>query len=173
MKAVYAMRHAKSSWSDQGLADFDRPLAPRGVKAARKMARILNEIDPRPEMALCSTAVRVAQTYDVMTERLDYKISPTFLDDLYGSSSTTLLRYLREIPEDVNAVLLIAHNPGIQELVIALTEYDGRDAAQQIRLKFPTAALATLRVDGDWAHLGPRQTTLEKFDVPRTRNGAD
>jgi phosphohistidine phosphatase len=173
MKAVYAMRHAKSSWSDPGLADFDRPLAPRGIKAARKMARILNEADPRPTVALCSTAVRVTQTYDVMTKQLDYKISPSFLDDLYGAGATTLLRYLRDVPEDVKAVLLIAHNPGIQELVISLTEYDGEGAAQQVRLKFPTAAVATLRIEGDWAQLGPRQTTLERFDAPRGREGAD
>jgi phosphohistidine phosphatase len=170
MKTVYAMRHAKSSWNDPGLSDFDRPLAPRGIKAARKMARMLNEVEPRPTLALCSTAVRVRQTFEVMTERLVYPISALFLEELYGAGPTTLLEQLHEVPADVDAVLLVAHNPGMQELVIALSENDGDEAAAHVRLEFPTAALATLRVKGDWKSLGPENTTLEALDLPRATN---
>jgi phosphohistidine phosphatase len=168
MKSLYAMRHAKSSWSDPSLADFDRPLARRGIKAARSVARVLDDVDPRPELALCSTAVRAVQTYEAIASRLQYSITTVFRDDLYGASSTILLNVLRDAPENVSSVLLIGHNPGIQELLIALTENDGGDTAGQLRLHFPTAALAVLRIRGPWARLAPGRATLDNFVLPRT-----
>ena len=173
MKTLYAMRHAKSSWKDPSLADFDRPLARRGEEAARHIARVLAVAEPRPELALCSTAARAAQTWEVIAAHLGYSIPISFLGELYGASSTTLLNVLQGVPRNVGSVLLVGHNPGMQDLIITLSEDDESDAARQVRLHFPTAALATLRVPGEWITLGSLATTLTRILLPRTLEGQD
>ncbi|MGB9113577.1 MAG: histidine phosphatase family protein [Acidimicrobiales bacterium] len=167
MKTLYMLRHAKSSWSDPVLEDFNRPLALRGIKAAGKIARVLDGIRPRPEIVLCSSAVRATQTCEIVTSRLGRALSTTFLDDLYGAGAATLLNTLRNTPRSISAVLLIGHNPGLQELVVALTENEGGDAARQVGERFPTAALAVLRIGSEWKNIGPEQTTLERLILPR------
>jgi phosphohistidine phosphatase len=168
MKTLYAMRHAKSSWKDASLADFDRPLARRGVKAARNIARVLTEVEPRPALALCSTAARAAQTYEVIAAHLGYSIAASFLDELYGASPAVLLDVVRGVPDALGSVLLIAHNPGMQEFLIELSQDDDADASRQVRDQFPTAALATLWVRGEWTDLGPNRTTLTSVVLPRS-----
>ncbi len=168
MKTLYAMRHAKSSWSDASLADFDRPLARRGVKAARNIARVLTDVEPRLALVLCSTATRAAQTYEVIAAHLGYSIASSFLDELYGASPAVLLDVVRGVPDGVGSVLLIAHNPGMQEFLIKLSEDDDGDASRQVRDQFPTAALATLRVRGEWTDLGSNRTTLTSVVLPRS-----
>lgn len=167
MKTLYALRHGKSSWSDPSLDDFDRPLAPRGVKAAKRIARVLEDVDPPPALALCSTAVRAKQTYETIAAHLDYSIPASFLDELYAASAATLVNALRDIPDDVASALLIGHNPGLQELLILLIGRDDGDAVVQLCENFPTAALATLRVRGEWKNLGANRATLTRLVLPR------
>lgn len=163
MKRLFLLRHAKSSWDDPALADRDRPLAPRGRKAARRIARHLERAGIEPELVLCSPAVRARQTL----ERLELPPSvPVELDErLYAASAASLLARLRELPESVGSVLVVAHNPGLGELALELAA--GGPARERLAEKFPTGALATLAHDGPWGALAPASCTLVDSVVPR------
>jgi phosphohistidine phosphatase len=136
MRTLYLLRHAKSSWDDPALADRDRPLAKRGRKAAKRIARHLRDEGIEPDLVLCSSSVRTLQTL----ERIG--LEGEVEDGLYGASAAELLDRLREVPSDVESVMLIGHNPGLEGL---LAELSGERPD-----KFPTAALATLEFDGRW-----------------------
>jgi phosphohistidine phosphatase len=138
---VYLLRHAKSSWKEHGLADHDRPLAPRGRRAAKAIGRYLREHDFEPELVLCSTAARARETL----ERVDPGGEHHFEADLYAADAATLLARLQKVR--AQSVMLIGHNPGIQDLAIGLA----RDA-RELEEKFPTGALAMIKFDKtpDW-----------------------
>jgi phosphohistidine phosphatase len=154
-KSLYVMRHAKSSWKDLGVPDFERPLARRGERAARSMGHWLTRARPLPELILCSTATRAVQTCQLITEPLGSSIKVHFEDGLYGASGTALLVRLRALPDKVKSVLLIGHNPGVQDLLIELASEDDPARLDEVRAGFPTCAVATLRVSGHWSELGP------------------
>jgi phosphohistidine phosphatase len=166
LKTVYLLRHGKSSWDDPLLADHERPLAPRGRKAAGRMADRLHQAGPRPQMVLCSSAARARATLDAISRALGKAADVRIEDALYGASAEEILDRLRELPERVDAVLVIGHNPGLQDLALELAG-DG-DAAcwSRLREKFPTAALATLSTSASWAELGPDQAYLESLVTP-------
>jgi phosphohistidine phosphatase len=156
--ALYLLRHLKSSWDEPGLADRDRPLAPRGRKAGKKLARHLRETGVAPELVLCSTSVRTRQTLDAVADGLG-EPQIRFVDELYAASEEELLDVLRGLEPDIDSVMLIAHNPGLENLSAELT-----GVSQE---KFPTGALATLSVPGAWNELEPSSCELTAFVVPR------
>jgi phosphohistidine phosphatase len=162
-KCLYLLRHAKSSWDDPELADRERPLAPRGRKAASAMAKHLLKENIQPDLVLCSPSLRTRQTVERMAAAL--RRSPVEVeDDLYGAAATSLLERLRRVPDSHASVLLVGHNPGLHDLALALA---GRGAPSRLAEKFPTGALATLEHDGSWAELGARSCTLTGFVLPR------
>jgi phosphohistidine phosphatase len=165
MKRLYLLRHAKSSWDDPALADSDRPLAPRGRRAAKVMADHLRRKGISPGLVLCSPSKRTRQTLKRVAPSLgktsDVQIEPA----LYAASATTLLEELHQVPDAVNSVMLIGHNPGIQDLVLSLVRPDAESA--RVRSKFPTAALATLKHDGTWGELVPGSAELVSFVTPK------
>jgi phosphohistidine phosphatase len=171
LKTLYILRHAKSSWDDPRLADHDRPLGPRGQKAARQMAVHMRRAKVRPDLVLCSSAARARQTYEAVSAGLDGLATLSVEDDLYGASDTGLLVRLQDVPDATGAVLLVGHNPGLQDLALMLAG-DG-DAPGMARLgdKFPTCALATLDVPTPWASLGPGHCHLRSLVVPRDLPG--
>jgi phosphohistidine phosphatase len=164
-KRLYLLRHAKSSWDDPGLADHDRPLAPRGRRAAKAIARHLSEQEIAPELVLCSTARRAQETF----QRIEPVLGTPALRlerELYGASAGALLERLRDVPDAVGSVMLIGHNPGIEEL--ALTLAGPARAGRTLGAKFPTAALATLALPGaSWRALGPGEAELIAYVRPR------
>ena len=141
MKRLYLLRHGKSSWKDTGLRDHDRPLAPRGRRAAEAIARHVRDYDLEPELVLCSTARRARETLDRIQSALG---APTveLEDDLYAARADALLQRLRRVPDTLASVMLIGHNPGLQELALDLAR--PAPALSELARKFPTAALATL-----------------------------
>lgn len=161
---LYLLRHAKSSWDDPSLADHDRPLSPRGRKAAKKVAGHIRRSGIEPDLILCSSALRTRETLDRIAPAL--RGSPETLIEraLYEASGEELLQRLRSVPNATRSVLLIDHNPGLQDLAIALV---GAVTPDAIAEKFPTAALATLRVPVVWADLAPGGCGLEDYVVPR------
>jgi phosphohistidine phosphatase len=164
MKRLYLLRHAKSSWDDPGLLDRERPLAPRGKKAAAKIATHLRTAEIRPELVLCSSAVRARQTLEAIEpvlEGADIEIE----DGLYEAAGDGLLERLRGVPEGVGSVMLIAHNPGLQDLALELAA--GGDDIERLREKFPTAALATLEPAGGWRDLSPGAVRLVDLVLAR------
>jgi phosphohistidine phosphatase len=168
MKTLYMLRHAKSSWSDPSLGDFDRPLNERGRKAAPLMAAHMRKSGYHPDLVLCSTARRALETWDLTAPTLGGEPEVKRLKSLYLAPPSVLLASLRRIPEDYESALLIGHNPGMETLAEQLCG-DGKKAAlEQLSLKFPTAALAVITVEGSWESLKPGAGFLRELAVPKT-----
>jgi phosphohistidine phosphatase len=152
VRPLYLLRHAKSSWDDPAPADHDRPLAPRGRRAAKAIGRYLREQGIEPELVLCSSATRAQQTL----ERAG--LSGSIEDGLYGAGAHALLARLNQVPDGVASVMLIGHNPGMEDLLALLTS----EAPE----KFPTAALATLECP-PWSTLARGSAELIGLVRPR------
>ena len=161
MHTLYLLRHAKSSWDDPALADHDRPLAPRGERAAGTMGEHMRSSEISPSLVLCSSAVRARQTLERTSIEGDVRIER----GLYGASESDLLETLRRLPPEVESAMLIGHNPAMQELALMLAA-EGPEL-RRIHGKFPTGALATLEFDGDWSALGPHAARLVDFVRPK------
>jgi phosphohistidine phosphatase len=165
MKRLYILRHAKSSWDDPTLADADRPLAPRGRRAAEVMAEHLRRNRIAPQLVLCSPSKRTRQTLARIAPSLGKAARVQIEPELYAASAAALLEMLRRVPDEVESVMLIGHNPGIQDLILSLAGSGSEDA--RVRSKFPTAALATLEFNASWCGLGPGSAELVSFVKPK------
>ena len=165
MKRIYLLRHAKSSWKDEDLADHDRPLAGRGRKAAKAIGRHLRAEAIAPELVLCSTALRVRQTL----ERIEPALSASavhYEPELYAASAQTLLERVHRVPDEISSLMLIGHNPALEQLALELA----RPSIERRRLetKYPTGALALLESRGtSWRDLDRDHATLVLFVCPR------
>lgn len=135
MKTLLIMRHAKSSWKDTKLKDRDRPLNKRGKRVAPQMGDLIKEKELIPQRILCSTALRAKQTAEALLTQLDYQGDVEYLDKLYMAEADDCVRILRHQPDEIERILLIGHNPGLESLIPMLT---GRIEA------LPTAAIAYL-----------------------------
>jgi phosphohistidine phosphatase len=165
-KRLVLLRHAKSSWSEPGLADHDRPLNGRGRRAAPVVGRHLRDAGLVPDLVLCSSAVRARATLAGLglPEEVDVRIE----DDLYGADPDEIVARLRTVPDHVGSVLVIAHNPGLEELTELLVA-DARSCPD----RFPTAAVAELRLPIErWDDLAPHRAVLASFVTPRELDGA-
>lgn len=158
-KLLLLLRHAKSSWDDPALADHDRPLAPRGHTAAKRIGARLRTDQTSVDLVLCSSARRARDTLDLVAPPGKIEIE----DGIYGASAGELLERLRLIGDDVASVMLVGHNPAMQELATQLLP----DADEDAIGKFPTGALAMLTFPGSWSSLAPRRTELVTFLKPR------
>lgn len=165
MKRLYLLRHAKSSWKDAGLADRERPLAPRGRAAMELLAPHLRRERVAPELVLCSPARRAQETLETIREALSGEVSVRTEPGMYGASAADLLERLREIPGAVHSVMLIGHNPALQQLAASLAHRDS--GLERIERKYPTGALATLALSGDWRELAEGSATLVGFLRPK------
>ncbi len=144
MKTLHLLRHAKSDWADQSLPDKERPLAPRGIKAARQLARRLEDNPLELDLVLCSTARRTRETLALIRPVLG-EAAVKFEEGLYGAGADELVERLRKVPRKIGAVMIIGHNPGIEEAAWLLL---GPDRAPG---HFPTGALASMSFAGeDW-----------------------
>jgi phosphohistidine phosphatase len=165
LKHLYLLRHAKSSWDDPSLADRDRPLAPRGHKATGLLKAHLRRNQIAPALVLCSPARRVVETFQDIESALGEDVSVQAERDLYGASAGELLERLHLVPVAVPSVMLIGHNPGIQELATSLAR--GSNRAERLERKYPTAALATFGFEGDWGSLSEKSVQRVNFVRPK------
>ena len=164
MKRLYVLRHGKSSWEDATLADHERPLAKRGRRASKAIARHLRREGVTPELVLCSSAIRTLETLERIEPELggaNVRIEPR----IYEASAVGLLALLRELDDDVGSAMLIGHNPGLEHLIADLAR-PGPEL-DRLREKFPTAALATLQFEGSWPELRADSAELVSFVKPR------
>jgi phosphohistidine phosphatase len=164
---IHLLRHAKSSWDDPGLPDHDRPLAPRGRRAAERLSRHADATGLAPDLVLCSSATRAVQTWEGIRGGFPPDTPVEVSPELYEAAAASLLRRLNLLPETVRSVLIIGHNPSIEALAIGLTGAGAADAISRMKTKYPTAALATLVFDAPWADLAWESATLESFVLPR------
>jgi len=167
-RELLLLRHAKSSWSDPGLEDYDRPLAARGRAAALLVGRDMNERGWYPQMALISSSVRTRETWRLVATGLSHAPMPTFRDALYEASADQLLAQIHGTPASVGTLLVLAHNPGQEELALLIAGKGSDDVAlRQMRRKFPTAALARFEFSGRWNALGVGAARLTHFIRPK------
>ena len=164
MTRLLLVRHAKSSWDEPSLADRERPLSPKGRKAAARVAEHLQAEGLSVELVLCSSALRTRETLEAL--------SPVFgdaevqiEDRLYAASDDDLLARLREIPDRVGSAAMIGHNPGTHDLALHLVR-SGKDL-RRLRNKFPTGAVAVLEFRGPWSDLVPGSAKLASFVIPK------
>ena len=165
MRTLYLLRHAKSSWDDAALADHERPLAPRGRKAGRHLARWIDEHEVRPQLVVCSNALRARQTLELVLQALGEP--PVSLEDaLYHGWTDELLERVRALDDADEAVLLVGHNPPLQNLCLLLAAPSlERD---RIASKLPTGALVGLALDvPSWADVGEAQARVTALVLPR------
>ncbi len=167
MRTLYLLRHAKSSWQDATIRDHDRPLAPRGVGAAQRIAVHLPSAGVRPALVLCSSARRTLETLDAIRPALGETAEVSIEPDLYGADAGEILERLRTVDPAVPQVLVIGHNPGLQDLAIELSGEGDPALLTQLRTKFPTGALATLDLQVSWAELGPGHAHLTHLVTPK------
>ena len=151
-KQLFVLRHAKSSWDDSSLADFDRPLAPRGLKTAPLMGREVARRGWLPDLALVSPALRARDTWRLVAQELPKHVPAQFAEELYEAAAGVILARVRQAK--VTNLLVIGHNPGLQHFVLRLAGAGSDESVfTKIEAKFATAALARFTLDGDWANL--------------------
>jgi phosphohistidine phosphatase len=162
---LYLLRHAKSSWADPTLPDHERPLARRGRRACKLIRAHLWAEGIGPALVLCSSAVRTRQTLDGIAAALPAATEVRVDGALYGASVDALLATVSSLPDALESALLIGHDPGVHDLALALARPSAlRD---EVRPKFPTAALATLALTTSWSAAAPGTAELTAFVTPR------
>jgi phosphohistidine phosphatase len=166
-RRLFALRHAKSSWSNSGLADHERPLSGRGHDALPRLRRALEERAPNIGVVLCSSAVRTVATLDGVRAALPDHVQVTIDDQLYGAGGQTWFERCREVGDDVEGVLLIGHNPGLERLVHDLAPTGEPTARVVLARGFPTGALAELAIPGPWSALDYDSCYLAAMQIPR------
>ena len=170
MLTLSLLRHAKSSWDDPSLKDFDRPLSERGESAAPRMGAYMAAQGLAPELVLCSPAVRARQTLDLVLPHLADGPTVVYEDAFYLAAPSVMLARVRKVEAKVRHVLIVGHDPGMQGLALELAgTRRRRSPAGRSGASFPPAALAVIRFKArDWSKVGPAKGRLELFATPKT-----
>ena len=159
MRTLYLLRHAKSSWKDVSLADFERPLKGRGRDAAEQMGLFLASKKVKICALIVSPAVRTRQTIEIVLRHASLGAEPRFDRRIYEASLATLVQIVSEIEDDKPSAMLVGHNPGMEEMLAFLT----RETRQM-----PTCALARIGFDdASWKEVGRGMGKLEWFVTPK------
>jgi phosphohistidine phosphatase len=167
-RTLLLLRHAKSDYPS-GIADHDRPLAPRGVREAGLAGDWLRAHAPAVDAVLCSTATRTRETL----ARTRIAAPVDFVDRLYDATPGTVIDVINGVQSrfdsDVETLLVIGHEPAMSSLALGLATADGSNnaAAERISVKFPTSAIAVLRTADPWDQLAMSSAALVTFHVPR------
>ena len=160
MKTLLLLRHAKSSWEDGNLADFDRSLNARGRSDAPRMGRLLAQYELTPDLIVTSAARRAATTAELIALAAEYAGDIQYTNELYLADPETFLDVARDTADGVARLMLVGHNPGIEELVSNLA---GREE------RMPTAALACFRLAIEhWRELND-ETAVELLHLWRPK----
>lgn len=163
------LRHAKSAWPD--VADHERPLGPRGLRDAPAAGRWLRDAGCVPALVICSTARRTRETWALAAGQLGAEVPVRFDERVYGAAPEELLEVVSEVSEQVRTLLLVGHNPGLEDLAVrlarkAVTTAEA-EAIERLSEKFPTSAIAVLACPASWRELAPGSARLTDFAVPR------
>ncbi|MGE5267926.1 MAG: SixA phosphatase family protein [Deltaproteobacteria bacterium] len=169
MLTLALLRHAKSDWDVEGLPDFDRGLAPRGLAAAPAIGAEIARLGFSPDLVLCSSAKRARMTLDLVARPMKLPSKAIHHEDgLYMASARQLLDRVRQIPDDVRSAMIVGHNPGFHELNVALIGDRAAEAERAAKSKFPTCTFAVYTFDTDhWTDVGPRRGRVVHFVTPR------
>jgi len=170
MLTLTLLRHAKSDWTDDTLDDFDRPLAPRGIKAASVIGRELKKRGPAINLVLCSPATRTTETLDLVLPELTPDTPElTYIDGLYHAQPEHLWEHIINRAVSARHVLVVGHNPGLHQLAQVLARESTPADSAALATKFPTAAFAQFQFASDnWKELETNSGQLAQFTTPRS-----
>ncbi|MEQ9519449.1 MAG: histidine phosphatase family protein [Parvibaculum sp.] len=168
MKRLCIMRHAKSDWSDPTAQDSQRTLNERGKKSAVFLANLIIDSGWTPDHALCSTAIRARSTIAPLAERLGSTCEIDYRDDLYMAMPDGLLDIIKSQDDAHDALLIVAHNPGLEMLGVQLADATSADAAAQMEDHFPTGTLVVFEFAADhWVEIASGTGHVVFFGRPR------
>lgn len=172
MKRLLLLRHAKSSWDDPTLDDFDRPLAARGRADAPRMGRHLRAQGWIPGRVLCSPARRAVETWQAVAPELGEGPEVELDRTIYMAAPSTLLRRIQAVRTPEDSLMLVGHNPGMEELARRLVGDGRRKDVERLETKYPTCALAVFDVDVEtWRDVEWTRATLVDFVRPKDLDG--
>jgi phosphohistidine phosphatase len=155
MKKLLLLRHAKSSWEDASLPDFERPLNERGRRAAPLVGRFMREQKLRPDLVLCSPAKRTRETIALVLKASGIQTELRYEERIYEASVGQLIEIISQLEDDKHEVILVGHNPGMENLLEHLTGETER---------MPTAALARIKLNAEkWSEAATKGGRLELF----------
>ena len=166
MKQLLIVRHAKSSWKNPNLPDFDRPLNDRGERDAPVMAKRLAAADIRPEVIISSPAMRAVTTARCLADALGMAGENVCTDeDIYEAGLTSLLAVVQGLPDEYESAILVGHNPGLTVLNYCLSGYPINN--------IPTCGMVHLQFPIDsWAEVAEGRATFLFYDFPKNDSGA-
>lgn len=166
MKTLYVIRHAKSSWEHDSLADIDRPLNDRGKKDAPRMGKRLKEKDIHPDLMISSPAARALSTCQRIAEVLGYNTDLIRTDrKLYHAGEQEILQVVRGVSDKHDVVMIFGHNPGLTDFVNMMNE------EKEVTGNVPTCGVAAFEIPVDsWADVGFETGKLVFYDYPKSRS---
>ncbi len=166
MKRVYLLRHAKSSWSEEGMKDHDRPLNARGRGAAQRMGAEMKFRDYIPDVILCSSAKRTQETLSLMAPAMGADIPARIDADLYLAGTDVLLERIRGTSADADSIMLVGHNPGLEQMIVELT--NPKTTSHPCPDKLPAGALVVVDFDVEsWGDVAPRTGDIADLIFPK------
>src|SRR5262245_54086960 len=169
MIRLLLLRHAKSDWSDAGLADRDRPLSKRGRESAPAVGRRMKEMGWIPDLVLSSPATRTRQTVGLVLDRIGTSPRIIFDEALYDfGSGERLLTSIKEHGDKSPTLMVVGHNPAIERLALMLAGHGDAELLAALERKFPTAALAIIEFEANaWSSIKRGKGTLSAFVTPK------
>ena len=169
MKTLGLFRHAKSGWADPRARDFDRPLSERGERGAALMGKYILDSGAKFDRVVASPALRVTETIERASKAYGRAFPVEWDRRIYLASSATLIDLLREIEGDPAAVLMVGHNPGLEDVIFDLVPDDGSSPLrEEVEIKFPTATFAVLELDiASWGDIADGCARLVAMTRPR------
>jgi len=168
MKILTLLRHAKSGWDNPALRDFDRPLNRRGRKAAHAIGRAMRSEGMTFDAVIASPAVRVSDTLRDVSETYGRDLDAREDQALYLASPSVLLEQIHEVDDGCERLLVVGHNPGLEQLALLLSGSGEQGLLESVADKYPTAAVAVIRFDCNrWAEVDKGKGRLTRFMRPR------
>ncbi|MCK5110576.1 MAG: histidine phosphatase family protein [Arcobacteraceae bacterium] len=162
MKTLYIIRHAKSSWKDLTLNDFDRPLNKRGKLNAPLMGDILKDKNIVPNMIISSPAKRAKTTAKIIADKINFSKSIIFDKNIYEASIHNLHRIITKVDDENNILFLFGHNPSLNMLVESFVDFDEN---------IPTCGVVEIEFNCDkWMDISQKNAKLISFDYPKRHN---
>ncbi len=161
MKTLYLVRHAKSSWKDKSIIDFDRPLNKRGLHDAPLIGSMLRSKKIDLELIISSPAKRAKETANILANELVFKGNILFDEEIYEASLDQLISKIKNLDENLNKVMLIGHNPELTNLANYLSK--------EFITNIPTCGVVALTIDKSWKNISAKNCKIMFFEYPKKK----
>ncbi len=166
-KTIYLARHAKSSWDSGVATDFARPLSNRGIVDTTRIAEELERLKWSPEKIIASPAIRTKQTCQILCDKLSFPFDQiVWKQDIYAAYTVTLIQLLSVLPESVTSVMLIGHNPAMEDLLAHFCA-DAKAYSQKNGKLFTTGNVVKITTQSSWKNMAMCEANLEKILRPK------